>query len=187
MAAEGRAIAGHVRCFGRERLILDPWHCLPVLEKKPGALRNSAPFQEGALPAAIGMVKDKLLKPPHGGRAFVEVLLAMRQHDADRVTAACERVLRQGAVSAPVILNHVHYLPSPAKPEPAILLAALVPAIEPAAECARYDSLRGDAPCRQNWPGASRRRTSTAWRRNGRKWARSVPANPRRRKSGCNA
>ena len=38
-------VAEHPRCFGRDRTIYDPWHYLPVLVKKPGALRNGAPFQ----------------------------------------------------------------------------------------------------------------------------------------------
>lgn len=147
VAADGKLIAEHVRHFGRERLILDPWHYLSVLEKKPGALRNGAPFQDWALPAAIGAVKDKLLKSPQGDRAFVEVLLAMRRYGADLVTVACELALEQGIVSAPVILNHMHRLLSPAKPEPITVSTALVLAIEPAADCKRYDSLRGGVPC----------------------------------------
>lgn len=150
VVAQGRLIAEHVRCFGRERLLLDPWHYLPVLEKKPGALRNGAPFKDWVLPAAIGIVEDTLLKSPQGDRAFVEVLLAMRQYGADLVTVACERALEQGAVAAPVILNHVHHLLSSAQPQPVTISTALVLAIEPAADCARYDSLRGGAPCWQN-------------------------------------
>ncbi len=147
VAAEGKLIAEHARHFGRERLILDPWHYLSVLEKKPGALRNGAPFQDWALPAAIGAVKDKLLKSPQGDRAFVEVLLAMRRYGADLVTVACELALEEGIVTTPVILNHLHRLLSPAKPEPITVSTALVLAIEPAANCGRYDSLRGGVPC----------------------------------------
>jgi hypothetical protein len=29
------------------QIIYDPWHYLPVLMKKPGALRNGAPFRTG--------------------------------------------------------------------------------------------------------------------------------------------
>lgn len=146
VVADGKLIAEHVRHFGRERLILDPWHYLSVLEKKLGALRNGAPFQDWALPASIGTVKDKLLKSPQGDRAFVEVLLAMRSHGADLVTVACELALEQGVVSAPVILNHMHRLLSPAKPDPITVSTALALAIEPVADCARYDSLRGGTP-----------------------------------------
>ncbi len=147
VVADGKLIAEHPRHFSRERLILDPWHYLPVLEKKPGALRNGAPFQDWALPASIGAVKDKLLKSPQGDRAFVEVLLTMRQYGADLVTVACELALEQGTVSASVILNHMHRLLSPAKPEPISVSTALTLDIEPAADCGRYDSLRGGVPC----------------------------------------
>ncbi len=147
VVADGRLVADHARHFGRERLILDPWHYLSVLEKKPGALRNGAPFQDWALPAAIGAVKDKLLKSPQGDRAFVEVLLAMRQYGADLVTVTCELALEQGAVSAAVILNHVHRLLSPVKPEPITVPTSLALSIEPVANCERYDNLRGGVPC----------------------------------------
>ena len=147
VVADGKLVAEHVRHFGRERLILAPWHYLSVLEKKPGALRNGAPFQDWSLPTAIGAVKDRLLKSPQGDRAFVEVLLAMRSHGADLVTVACELALEQGAVSAAVILNHAHRLLSPAKPEPVTVSTALVLGIEPIADCGRYDSLRGGVPC----------------------------------------
>jgi transposase len=147
VVADGKLVAEHTRHFGRERLILDPWHYLSVLEKKPGALRNGMPFQDWELPAAIDIVKDRLLKSPQGDRAFVEVLLAMRSHGADLVTVACELALEQGVVSAAVILNHVHRLLSPAKPEPVTVSTALALDIEPVADCGRYDSLRGGVPC----------------------------------------
>ncbi len=37
-------VADHPRQFRRDQIIYDPRHYLPVLVKKPGALRNSAPF-----------------------------------------------------------------------------------------------------------------------------------------------
>lgn len=147
VVADGKLVAEHARHFGREKLILDPWHYLPVLEKKPGALRNGMPFQDWALPAAIGAVKDKLLRSTQGDRAFVEVLLAMRSHGADLVTVACELALEQGAVSSAVILNHVHRLLSPGKLQPVSVSTALALDIEPVADCGRYDSLRGGASC----------------------------------------
>ncbi len=147
VVADGKLVADHARHFGRERLILDPWHYLPVLEKKPGALRNGAPFQDWALPVAIQAVKERLLKSPQGDRAFVELLLAMRQYGADLMAVACELALEQGAVSAPVILNHLHRLLTPAKPASVGVSGALTLTQEPLADCARYDSLRGGVPC----------------------------------------
>jgi hypothetical protein len=37
----------------RRDVIYDPWHYVPVLARKPGALRNGAPFKDWVLPAAL--------------------------------------------------------------------------------------------------------------------------------------
>lgn len=37
---DGRLVGDHPRCFGRGRTIYDPWHYVPVLVRKPGALRS---------------------------------------------------------------------------------------------------------------------------------------------------
>ena len=44
---DGRTVAEHPRCYGRGKTIYDPWHYVPVLARKPGALRNGAPFKTG--------------------------------------------------------------------------------------------------------------------------------------------
>ena len=41
-------VAEHPRFFGRDRMILDPWHYLPVLAKKPGALRTAHRSRAGS-------------------------------------------------------------------------------------------------------------------------------------------
>src|SRR3546814_18331438 len=50
-------VAEHPRTFGRNRTIYDPWHYLPVLARKPGALRNGAPFQDWDLPPALARLR----------------------------------------------------------------------------------------------------------------------------------
>jgi transposase len=40
-------VADHARSFRRDQIIYDPWHYLPVLVRKPGALRNGAPPERG--------------------------------------------------------------------------------------------------------------------------------------------
>src|SRR5213592_4276086 len=41
---DGVVVGEHARCFGRNEVIYDPWHYVPVLARKPGGLRNGAPF-----------------------------------------------------------------------------------------------------------------------------------------------
>jgi len=52
---DGEVVGDHGRQFGRGKTVFDPWHYLPVLERKPGALRNGAPFKGGS---AGGVSKD---------------------------------------------------------------------------------------------------------------------------------
>src|SRR6201986_3355227 len=47
---DGLVVGNHPRVFGRDQTVLDPWHYVPVLARKPGALRNGAPFKNWVLP-----------------------------------------------------------------------------------------------------------------------------------------
>lgn len=43
----GSVVVGeHDRQFGRYKTAYNPWHYVPALEHKPGALRNGAPFKD---------------------------------------------------------------------------------------------------------------------------------------------
>jgi hypothetical protein len=45
-------VADHPRATSGA-IIYDPWHYLPVLMNRPGALRNGAPFKDWDLPPAL--------------------------------------------------------------------------------------------------------------------------------------
>jgi hypothetical protein len=53
VVADGAVIAEHARRFGRDQRICDPWHYLPILERKPGAVRNGIPLREWARLAKV--------------------------------------------------------------------------------------------------------------------------------------
>ena len=143
IVADGEVIASHSRRFGRDNLVCDPWHYLPILEKKPGALRNGLPFLEWDLPKAIRSVRDHILRQPRGDRAFVELLLMAREVGLEVLERACELALECGIVNAAVVLNGMRQLTEPAKPPLPGLPDHLRLAIEPMADCQRYDHLRG--------------------------------------------
>src|SRR5260221_8885038 len=65
---DGRTVAEHSRSFGRGDTLYDPWHYVPVLARKPGALRNGAPFKDWVLPAAMERVRRKLAGVNDGNR-----------------------------------------------------------------------------------------------------------------------
>ena len=144
VVADGGQIAVHPRSFGRGQQILDPWHYLPLLERKPGALRNGAPFQDWKLPSTLTKVKAHLLKQPKGDRAFVEILLALREHGSELLSVACELALEHRTVTAAVVLNYVHRLSTPTPIRSLPVPDNLALRHEPQANCARYDQLRED-------------------------------------------
>jgi transposase len=149
MVANGQVIAEHARRFGRDHLICDPWHYLPVLEKKPGALRHGAPFVTWDLPVPIKVIRDRILKQDKGDRAFVALLqMAHDLGDAglDTLEVACDLTLQTGVISAAIVLNEMRRLTEEAKPKALDQSAVSLPTltIEPMADCSRYDALRSE-------------------------------------------
>jgi hypothetical protein len=142
IVADDVVIGEHARCFGRDLLICDPWHYLPVLERKPGALRNGAPFREWNLPAPIQLVRDRILKQPKGDRAFVELLLMARENGLEPLQVACELVLDSNIVTASIVMNEMRRLLAPMQPAPLSVPDTLKLHNEPLADCSRYDHLR---------------------------------------------
>src|SRR5208337_3006874 len=65
-------VADHPRQFRRDQIVYDPWHYLPVLVRKPGALRNGAPFKDWGLPAGLAEVRARLKQHADADRQFVK-------------------------------------------------------------------------------------------------------------------
>jgi hypothetical protein len=148
VAAEGRIICEHPRVFARSHqrksttTVFDWRHYLAVIQRKPGALRNGAPFAE--LPPAFLALQQRMLKTAGGDREMVEILALVLQHDEQAVLTAVELALEAGAPTKTHILNLLHRLidgkpidPPVVKPPNALTLTT-----EPQANVERYDALR---------------------------------------------
>ena len=90
---DGRLVGDHARSFGRDQTVYDPWHYVPVLARKPGALRNGAPFKDWVLPAALERVRRKLTGSADGDRQMVKILAAVLTDGLAAVEAACQEAL----------------------------------------------------------------------------------------------
>jgi transposase len=139
---DGRVVGEHVRSFGRDQTVFDPWHYVPVLARKPGALRNGAPFKDWVLPASLERVRRKLAGSDDGDRQMVDILTTVLSDGLPAVEAACGEALREGVHSAAVILNILARRREPAAPITIMTPDALRLQCAPVADCARYDSLR---------------------------------------------
>ena len=143
--AEGQVIAEHERRIDRSHstpgsTYYDWRHYLAVLQRKPGALRNGAPFAE--LPEAFKKLQARLLKHPGGDREMVEILALVLLHDEQAVLTAVELALETGVPSKQTILNILSRLLDAAPVPPIEAPAAIVLNIEPQANVGRYDTLR---------------------------------------------
>src|SRR6201990_2412768 len=139
---DGRIVAEHSRSFARGDTVYDPWHYVPVLARKPGALRNGAPFKDWVLPAAIERVRRKLASADDGNRQMVDILNAVVTDGLPAVEAACAEAIPHGVHSADVVLNILARQREPAPPANIATPAALTLRHAPIADCARYDNLR---------------------------------------------
>ena len=115
---------------------------MPVLARKPGALRNGAPFKGWELPGALGRVHDKLKTVKDGDRQMVDLLTAVLSDGLVAVEAACAEALEAGTHSADVILNILARRNEPPAPAPIMAPDELQLVRAPTADCQRYDRLR---------------------------------------------
>jgi hypothetical protein len=138
----GRTVGTHARCFGRDQTVFDPWHYVPVLARKPGALRNGAPFKDWVLPAGLERVRRKLAGSADGDRQMVSILTAVLSDGLPAVEAACQEALREGVHSADVVINILARHRDPAPAVTIMTPEALRLRHAPVADCTRYDSLR---------------------------------------------
>jgi transposase len=139
---DGRNVGEHPRSFGRGGTIYDPWHYVPVLARKPGALRNGAPFKDWVLPAAMERIRRKLASADDGNRQMVDILAAVLIDGLTAVEAACAEAMTHGVHSADVVLNILARQRDPGPPATVLTPAALTLRHTPIADCARYDNLR---------------------------------------------
>lgn len=136
---ENANIARHKRLLGRDEVSYEWQHYIPLLEKKPGALRNGAPFAEMPLPLAQLQAALRRRERQQGDRIMAKVLAAVPAHGLETVLDSVKQLLDSGVTSLEQVLNvlsRLNDIPIPAQVETSLKLNE-----EPLADTARYDSL----------------------------------------------
>jgi transposase len=108
---EGRVVARHARCYGRQQQVLDLEHYLDVLERKPGALEGARPLEQwraaGRWPASFDRLWERLRErrgQSGGTRAMIELLQAGKRYGWDRFGRAVEEALEFGCADTAAVL-----------------------------------------------------------------------------------
>ena len=133
-----KCVASHPRLTDYGRTAYDWQHYIPLIERKPGALRNGAPFAD--LPTPLAALRRGLLKREGGDRVMAKVLAAVPAHGLEAVLVAVELVLESGVLSVEHVLNVVARINQP-PPVPSIETALVIQEV-PVADTGRYDALR---------------------------------------------
>jgi hypothetical protein len=131
-------VASHDRLDERGQTRYDWQHYIPLLQRKPGALRNGAPFLD--MPAPLQHLRRQLLTRDGGDRVMAQVLAAVPGSGLEAVLVAVELVVESGTVSVEHVLNMLGRL----KPVPLIEEVETMLQIKeaPCADAQRYDRLR---------------------------------------------
>lgn len=146
VTAEGQILCEHERVIERShhllpRTIYDWRHYLAVIQRKPGALRNGAPFAE--LPPAFKRLQEQMLRRVGGDREMVDILALVLHHDERAVLTAVELALSEGVATKTHVLNILHRLTCGKTDSPPVdTPQALHLRREPRANVERYDGLR---------------------------------------------
>jgi transposase len=145
LVAEAQVVAVHQRVFSRDKsthgqTVYDWRHYLSVVQRKPGALRNGAPFSE--LPDSFRQLRRTLLKHPGGDREMVDVLALVLLHDEQLVERAVTEALKSERPSKQHVLNCLGRLHDTPKPDLLTPPRHLRLVTEPQANTKRYDRLR---------------------------------------------
>jgi hypothetical protein len=135
-----QVVASHERLADRGHIRYDWQHYIALVQRKPGALRNGAPFAE--LPAPLQRLRQGLMRREGGDRVMAQVLAAVPTAGLEAVLVAVELVVESGALSAEHVLNVVARLNAAPTPDSVETTLRLTQA--PLANTSRYDSLRGE-------------------------------------------
>jgi len=141
IASDEVIVARHERLPNRGHICYDWQHYISLIQRKPGALRNGAPFAD--MPTPLQRLRQGLMRHDGGDKTMAQVLNCVSSHGLEAVLVAVELVIESGALSTEHVLNVLARLNAVEAPKN--VESALVLKEAPLANTGRYDSLRGDA------------------------------------------
>ena len=142
IVADDAVVSEHERLSDKGKIRYDWQHYIPLVQRKPGALRNGAPFMD--LPEALQRLRRGLLRESGGNRVMAKVLALVPTAGLEAVLVAVELALESGMPSGRISVEHVINVLARlnAAPRPNNVVTVLQVLTPPIADTARYDRLR---------------------------------------------
>lgn len=146
IAAGDQIVASHERLSDKGHIRYDWQHYIDLVQRKPGALRNGAPFAD--LPVPLQRLRQGLMRHVGGDKVMAQVLAAVPTAGLEAVLVAVDLVVESGALNAEHVLNvlaRLNAAPTPESVETTLQLSQV-----PMANTSRYDSLRSEVDVELN-------------------------------------
>jgi hypothetical protein len=140
IASDEAIVASHERLANRGHICYDWQHYIALIQRKPGALRNGAPFAD--MPPPLLRLRQGLMRHDGGDKTMAQVLNCVSSHGLEAVLVAVELVIESGVLSTEHVLNVLARLNASELPQSVESTLQLKEV--PVANTGRYDSLRTD-------------------------------------------
>ena len=190
VVAGDTVVATHERLSERNQTRYDWQHYVPLIERKPGALRNGAPFAD--LPDPLQRMRRALLHQDGGDKVMAQVLAEVPKQGLDAVLVAVELALQSAPPSGRVSCEHVINVLARLQAQPLPETVATILQVSQAPP-GRHGTLRQPAHrhCRAggrscvSWTKSSKSCACMAWRGPGRIWSSKAVMRHWRARAGC--
>ncbi|MBI5197071.1 MAG: IS21 family transposase [Nitrospirae bacterium] len=97
----GEVIVRHERCYGHNQDILDPYHYIPLLERRPALLDHGKAFLGWQLPEIFEMTRRRLQeRHVRGDRDYIRILRLHERFTTDQIENALKQADELGCLGA---------------------------------------------------------------------------------------
>src|SRR3990167_4596410 len=115
IASDEAIVASHARVANEGHISYDWQHYIALIQRKPGALRNGAPFAD--MPPPLQRLRQGLMRVEGGDKTMAQVLNCVCSHGLEAVLVAVELVIESGVLSTEHVLNVLARLNATPMPE----------------------------------------------------------------------
>ncbi len=119
IACGDRIVASHQRCYHRGRDVMDPYHYLPALLRKPGAFHQARVVRNYPWPStfrqALAFLEERH-PDGQGIKEFLRILTLKDQVGEERLSRALELALQYRCVAVDAVRHLLHRMESTWQP-----------------------------------------------------------------------
>ena len=109
-----QCVAIHPRSYERHQYVLNPFHYIPLLERKPGGIHHGRPFKGEPWGTDFARMRRELeyRYEGEGTRKYIKILLLFTCYPVDAVRQAVSLCVRRRAFSDEAVQSILDYQPS---------------------------------------------------------------------------